>query len=226
MLVIVNGAVRCPECSVDIKVGTGGLANFRQRHLGKEKCKENQRKRDEQAQKAAQLERTQAMFASFRRKPPEPVPPTIPEPPVVKPPHLPAMLAPEPEPAPINTPPPKLLPAIPCQHATDLIEMLRKRIKSLPESVPVAQPNHPFSQFSGDLTGTVPKGEDAWEIWNGPLDTALQKGPAELQGLVAQGEYGLDALCNIFDYLARYHQVGGALFEGKIERVIRAINDM
>ena len=73
---------------------------------------------------------------------------------------------------------------------------------------------------------TDPLQEDTWEVWNGPLDTELQKSEEELKTLVRRGDNGLWALYRLLEYLASVHKVPGVLFEGKIERLLRAIDDM
>jgi hypothetical protein len=76
------------------------------------------------------------------------------------------------------------------------------------------------------LEGSIGPEQDAWEVWNGPLDTELQKSHEELKKLVKRGEKGLEAVYNLLEYLASSHGIPGALFEGKIERLMCAIDDV
>jgi len=62
---------------------------------------------------------------------------------------------------------------------------LYTHIQTIPTTVPEASIDHPFAQFAGDLSSCAPDGEDAWETWDGPLNTILQKGPEDLKKLVA-----------------------------------------
>jgi hypothetical protein len=103
---------------------------------------------------------------------------------------------------------------------------LLNAIHRIPLSVPEASRNHPFAQFSGELKGCIPEGEDSWETWDGPLNTILQKELQELEMLVTRGHYGISALHCFLQYLVTEHAVDSALFEGKIERLICAMNNI
>ena len=85
-------------------------------------------------------------------------------------------------------------PKITCEQATTLLKEFRTRIKALPDSVPIAGDDYPLARFGGSFEGSVGDGEDAWEVWNGPLDTELQKSEEELKTLVRRGDNGLWAL--------------------------------
>ena len=71
-----------------------------------------------------------------------------------------------------------------CPFALQLLVSLHKCIKSLPKDTKEAGTDHPLAIFSSDPTGYVEDGEDAWEKWDGPLNTLLQKDPEELNRLV------------------------------------------
>jgi hypothetical protein len=90
----------------------------------------------------------------------------------------------------------------------------------------MADDDHPLAMFAGDPTGCVKEGEDAWEKFDGPLNTLLQKPPHELQNLVRVGEKGLKGLCHFLEYLIMHHQVSGNLLEGKIDRLMQAMNEV
>jgi hypothetical protein len=68
-------------------------------------------------------------------------------------------------------------------------------IEALSTDVGVADERHPLAAFAGNPAGCVDTGEDAWEKFDGPLNTLLQKPPEELQHLVRVGEKGLIGLC-------------------------------
>jgi hypothetical protein len=74
--------------------------------------------------------------------------------------------------------------------------------------------------------GCVGANEDAWEKFDGPLNSLLQKPPDELRHLVRIGPKGLIGLCRLLEYLVTYHQVTGYLFEGKLERLMHAIDEV
>ena len=67
-----------------------------------------------------------------------------------------------------------------CPSGITLLETFCCHIKGLPLSIGVADENHPLVAFSGNPSGCVDKDEDAWENFDGPLKTVLQKLPEEL----------------------------------------------
>ncbi len=81
---------------------------------------------------------------------------------------------------------PSRLPGCPLRNA--LLENFCCHVEALPPSVGIADENHPLAAFAGDPTGCVGIDEDAWEKFDGPLNTILQKPPEELQSLVWVGE--------------------------------------
>ena len=61
---------------------------------------------------------------------------------------------------------------------------LHSVIDRIPFTVPEAEEDHLFARFASDLSESVPDSEDAWDIWDGLLNTVLQKNPQELQDLI------------------------------------------
>ena len=57
-------------------------------------------------------------------------------------------------------------------------------VEALSTDVGVANKRHPLAAFSGNPAGCVDAGKDAWEKFDGPLNTLLQKPSEELQHLV------------------------------------------
>lgn len=213
-----------------VKVGAAGLPNFK-RHRGSKQCLENQKKRDKEERGKKEKEKGRNLMATYFSGPRKaPVPSTVPTPPLLTP--MPRSRAPKPSRSLSNLSPGQPqsntpdLPNIPCENAAKILSDFRARIDSLPETVPIAPPDHPLARFSGDPTGSVPDGEDAWEIWNPQLDTILQRSPDELRSLVVRGEHGLHGLCSLLEYLARYHGIGGGLLEGKVMRLMNAMNEV
>lgn len=111
-----------------------------------------------------------------------------------------------------------------CPLAIQLLDSFQKRIDALPKGIKDAGIDHPLAGFSGNPTGCVESGEDAWEKWDGPLNTLLQKTPDELDSLVVVGERGLGGLHRFLLYLVSEHGIQGALLEGKMERLFSVIN--
>lgn len=111
-----------------------------------------------------------------------------------------------------------------CPVGVALLQKFRARIEGLPLDVGEADHHHPLAAFAGDPVGCVGDGEDAWEKYDGPLNCLLQKPPDELQNLVQVGENGLIGLCCFLEYLVAHHQLSGYLIEGKLERLMAAID--
>ncbi|KAJ8517282.1 hypothetical protein ONZ45_g5524 [Pleurotus djamor] len=114
-----------------------------------------------------------------------------------------------------------------CPLAAKLIEDLEEKIEHLPKNTPVADNTHPFAQFAGDLSGSVPHGEDAWEVWDPALNAVLRQQSTEsMRGMVQVGEYGLAALCGLLRFLVYDQHVMGGLIEGKVGRLMEVIDDI
>ena len=64
-----------------------------------------------------------------------------------------------------------------CAIGCALLRKFRVQIEALPTSVGIADESHPLAVFSGNPVGCVGKDEDAWEKFNGPLNTLLQRPP-------------------------------------------------
>ena len=64
---------------------------------------------------------------------------------------------------------------ISCSKAAALLTELRARIDRLPGTIELAGDECPLAHFFGSFEGSVPEGEDSWEVWNRPLDSELQK---------------------------------------------------
>ena len=48
---------------------------------------------------------------------------------------------------------------------------------------------------------------NAWEKFDGPLNSLLQRPPDELRSLVHVGEKGLIGLCHFLEYLVQHHKL-------------------
>lgn len=68
---------------------------------------------------------------------------------------------------------PKSLPSIlsGCPLGITLLRKFRARIETLPLHVGDADEYHALTQFAGDPMGCVEENEDAWEKFDGPLNT-------------------------------------------------------
>jgi hypothetical protein len=113
-----------------------------------------------------------------------------------------------------------------CPIGVALLRNFRARIEGLPQELGEADASHPLAAFAGDPVGCVEEGEDTWEKYDGPLNCLLQKPADELRQLVRVGEMGLIGLCRFLEYLVQHHQISGYLIEGKLERLMRAIDEV
>jgi hypothetical protein len=111
-----------------------------------------------------------------------------------------------------------------CPLGVALLQKFRARVEALPREVGEADQNHPLAPFSGNPEGSIVDGEDAWEKFDGPLNTLIQRPPEELRNLVRIGEKGLIGLCCLLEYLVIHHRLSGHLFEGKLDRLISVID--
>lgn len=218
-----DNRVLCPKCKTYINLGTVGIANLTERHWKSAKCDKNRRKHKEMEV----VEKTKAAAKTFFMLRPPKVPPTVSAPPRVQSNPLGPLALPGPSNSSnLTSKLTNTLPSIICPLAIAHLQKLRSRIETLDERVEEAGPDHPLAGFSGDPAGFVLEGEDAWEKWDGPLNTILQKEPAEIRKLVSQGEKGLIALHGFLHYLVLNHGIKGGLIEGKIDRLIVAIDEV
>ena len=203
------------------------MANYLKRHVGSTACAERKRKRDRERV----VEKTKMNAFKFFGPRREPVPPTVVSPPRIHAtPLQPQVSSPMPlaltQINPPPTPPNSSSQLPPCPTALQVLEQFRMKIKSLPQSVPEASDSHPIAAFSFNPMGCVADDEDAWEKWDGPLNTLLQWDPVQLRELVVRGKKGLNGLYNFLWYLVTVHGISGALIEMKIERLLKAIEEV
>jgi hypothetical protein len=224
-LKIDNGYVLCPDCKTRINVGKVGIQNYYKRHKGSAQCAANKKKKnnEDSAEKTKQN-----ALKYFRLRAPI-VPPTVKASAPVQPHRWPTVvsrtLTPRSEGGSSRSPPLSRI-TTGCPIGIELLHKLRTRIESLPPAVGVADENHPLAAFAGDPEGCIADGEDAWETMDGPLNGLLQKPPEELQNLVRVGEKGLIGLCRLLEYLVTSHNVSGVLLEGKVGRLMQAIDEV
>ncbi|KAG6875315.1 hypothetical protein C0993_009840, partial [Termitomyces sp. T159_Od127] len=188
-----------------------GLANWRKVHKGSKKCAENL-KRWKATQVIVKSRMKAAQF--FAPKAPH-VEPTVSAPQPIQSTSL----------IPSKNQSPPMLSANACPDAMKLLYTFKRKIKALPTTVKVAHANHPLAAFSSDPQGCVEDGEDAWEEWDGPLNTLLQKKEDDLRDLVWIGDNGLIGLHRFLEYLVVHHGVKGALIEGKVMRLMGCIDE-
>lgn len=222
-----DGRVECPECHDRVGVGVAGLANLK-RHMESEKCAK-QAKRNKENQRILQQRQ---LAKSYFTGPPK-VPSLVSRPPrihsTITTPLQPSTSTLAPKPTGIRPPDTSQAADLPSTSSTiACLTSFKARIIELEQdfTIPEAGINHELAAFSANPEGCVGKNEDAWEKWDGPLNTLLQKEPSELRKLVVRGKRGLIGLHDFLLYLVVNHGVQGVLFEGKIGRVMSAIDDV
>ena len=112
-----------------------------------------------------------------------------------------------------------------------LLNRIRKIMKNLPNSVPIASSQDRFTVFSQDphlLTGTTKNGDDLWEdTLNLFLKDALGwGGEKDMEGMVCHGERGMEGIMSFVRYFIDERGVSEALFKGKLNRLLDAADKM
>lgn len=109
----------------------------------------------------------------------------------------------------------------------DILKTLREKVENLPKSVPTAKKTGPLAGYCRnpmELTKDVALDADIWEIWDPRLNVLISHSISEIRPLVTQGKYGLIGLVQFLEHLVRDRQVNEGLLEGKVGRVIEAID--
>ena len=126
-----------------------------------------------------------------------------------------------------NVPPPHPC----CPDAAGLLTKLRGAAKRLTSDDEVSSnTKNELADFIGHPTCLVSLDtpiDDVWELADPILNRALGFGRSqvELQALVQQNHIGTTGLCNFIEYLLVEKHVSPGLLEGKVERLVGAINE-
>jgi hypothetical protein len=118
---------------------------------------------------------------------------------------------------------PSASPALP----NSIIKTLRNKVESLPTRIPLARKDHALASFSRppkDLTKSITDDQDVWEEWDQKLNVLLPHNIDELKRLVVQGQYGLIGFVQFMEHLVHDRKVDEGLLDGKVRRLIEAIN--
>lgn len=201
-------------------MGNVGLPNYYERHKGSAQCTKNKKKWKEDDV----VNRTKSLAMSFFGPRPPKVPSTVTNPPCIQTTSFIPLTPTTRHMESLKSTPHTSKPTRGCPIALQLLASLKQRIDSLPSNTKEASDDHPLVRFSGDPVGSVEDGEDAWEKWDSPLNTLLQKDPEELDKLVVIGPRGLAGFHRFLSYLVSEHGVQGCLLEGKMERLFSAID--
>jgi hypothetical protein len=109
----------------------------------------------------------------------------------------------------------------------DILKTLRKKVENMPKSVPTAKKTGLLAGYCRnpmELTKDVALDADIWEAWDPKLNLLISHSVSENHTLVTRGKYGLIGLVQLLEHLVRDRKVDEGLLEGKIGRVIEAID--
>lgn len=218
-----DGTVECRRCKASVQLGSVGYANYTKRHYRTKQCDRNLKLEKERSVLSKAKESAKHWFGAK----PKPVPSTVQAPAPIQP-----STSTQTQTASTGTfELPRRANAIAASTSAldpptrDLLTRFKARIDGLPDNVPLATSDDVFAGYAGpifvDMSGYS---GDAWEQFDGDLNTPLQKGPEYLRTLVKRGPYGLMAVHHLLEFLAVAHGVKGSAFEGKVERLIAAMD--
>jgi hypothetical protein len=108
-----------------------------------------------------------------------------------------------------------------------ILKALREKVESLPESVPTADETGPLAGYSCDpreLTRDILADTDIWETWDQRLNVLIPHSIPGIYPLITRGKYGLIGLVQLLEHLICDRNVDEGLLEGKVGRVIEAID--
>jgi hypothetical protein len=219
-----DGKVRCPVCDKDIKVGMGGLQNFRKQHNpGVSKaCKLGLEKK----RKATHQQSQPRLLSFFTKQPRDMVPPTVPTPTRViaydrestsSGPHVTPIQAPV-----ILKQASRTLPASGTLALT-LLATLEKEIGNL-QALPEASEHDEIAVFAQSIPTDLAK-DDAWEYLDPLLNRLLgfNRTAESISEALRGGERGLMAMVRYLKAFVGHYQIDGGLLEGKIKRLLDVI---
>lgn len=106
-----------------------------------------------------------------------------------------------------------------------LARKLHAAITRLPTAVPIGTYHDTISQFTVPVRQAIPADEDAWEAIDSILNNFLGYGKTlnDISLLVRRGPLGMDGLCSWIDSCASDLGISEALLEGKVGRLIEAL---
>ena len=108
-----------------------------------------------------------------------------------------------------------------------ILKTLCKKVENLPKSVPTAKKTGPLAGYccdSTELTKDITADADVWETWDQRLNVLISHSIPDIYPLVTRGKYGLIALVQLLEHLVHDRKVDEGLLDGKVGRVIEAID--
>ena len=117
-----------------------------------------------------------------------------------------------------------------CQRGVSLLQDLEAALNRIPNDTLSATPEHRLSVFAVDPRTCVAKpGEDDWMILNQMMKSAFGWGEAEMVEVIPQllnrGQYGLDGFIRFMTFFVCERGLEGALFETKVDALLKELRD-
>lgn len=229
LTVDIDDTVQCPDCQKGIRVGKGGMRNYDTQHYNSAQCKKDRASKAKKKKAGSGLQKIASFFTSTPAAPS--VPSTVKKPPLV------ISTAPISHIPPIsNIPRAAIIPSdshssssqhntdvVPCPLALRLLADLKEASLHLPHTVAEAQEDDVLAQF--DVKAPEVPQLDAWEVLDRKLNNALGWGATAeaIVPIVRRGEKGVEALHQYIERFVLVYGVEGALLEGKISALLKAI---
>ena len=124
---------------------------------------------------------------------------------------------------------------LPTQHILDkkavkLLQDLEAAVEQIPTDVPSATSDHRLNVFAVEPHSCVAEpGEDDWFILNQMMKSSFGWGEKEMAAAVPEllnrGRYGLDGFIRFMAFFVQERGLQGALFETKVEAILKGIED-
>ena len=108
-----------------------------------------------------------------------------------------------------------------------VLKTLREKVKNLPKLIPIATKTGLLAGYccdSRDLTKDIADNADVWEVWDGRLNVLISHSIPDLYLLITWGKYGLIVLVQLMEHLVCDRNIDEGLLEGKVGRVMEAID--
>ena len=131
---------------------------------------------------------------------------------------------------PTTVPIPNPSPIMPVQSTSapfTILKTLREKVEKLPKSIPTAKKTSPLAGYccnSTELTKDITADVDVWETWDQKLNVLISHTISDIYPLITRGKYGLIALVQLLEHLVRDRKVNEELLDGKVGRVMEAID--
>ena len=112
--------------------------------------------------------------------------------------------------------------------STTLLNRFKAAINSLPLAVPVGINSDDLAAFSGNPAALIGPDDEPWEILDQVLNRLVGYGatPEGISSIIRRGRFGMDGMYNWVNACIEDLHIGEPLLEGKIQRLIEAMEFM